>query len=90
MEITIQLDSEHAEQLAYIQQHTNLAPLDLIAAAIEREYQELQSTVEKVNPLQGSSFIGSFQGSPDLATNSKALLAQMMGEKFPSSDLPSS
>ncbi len=90
MEITIQLDSQHAAQLEYIQQHSHLGTSDLIALAIEREYQQLHlsDTSTLVNPLSRGSFIGCFQGSPDLATNSKSIFNEIMAEKFPSSESP--
>lgn len=91
MEITIQLDSQHAAQLEYIQQHYRLDTAALIALTIEREYQQLQPTDEStVNPLSRSSFIGCFRGSPDLATNSKSIFNEIMAEKFSSSESPAS
>jgi hypothetical protein len=90
MEITIQLDSQHAAQLAYIQQHSPLDTADLMVLAIEREYQQLQSTDAPVNPLSRSSFVGCFESSPDLATNSKSIFNEIMAEKFPSSEPPAS
>jgi hypothetical protein len=88
MEITIQLDSEHAAQLTYIQQHTHLDPVAVITREIEREYQQLRSLQNPVNPLRDSSFIGCFQGSVDLATNSKSIVNDIMAEKFPSTEIP--
>jgi hypothetical protein len=83
MEITIQLDSEHAAQLTYIQQYIQLDPTAILSREIEREYQELQSNSISVNPLSHSSFIGCFQGSADLATNSKSITNDVMMAKFP-------
>jgi hypothetical protein len=60
--------------------------------AIEREYQQLQPTdaPSPVNPLSRSSFVGCFDSSPDLATNSKSIFNEIMAEKFPSSEPPAS
>ncbi len=88
MEITIQLDSEHAAQLTYIQQHTHLDPVTVLTREIEREYQQLQSNNPPVNPLSRSPFIGCFQGSVDLATNSKSIVNDIMTEKFPTVETP--
>jgi hypothetical protein len=88
MEITIQLDSKHAAQLTYIQQHTHLDPGTILTREIEREYQQLQSDSTNVNPLSNSSFIGCFQGSADLATNSKSIINDVMAEKFPPAETP--
>jgi hypothetical protein len=88
MEITIQLDSEHAAQLTYIQQHTQLDPLAILTKEIEREYQQLQSNLNPINPLSRSPFIGCFDGSADLATNSKSTLDDIMAEKFPPVETP--
>ncbi len=90
MEITIHLDSQQAAQLEYIQQHSHLDPVALIASAIEREYQQLQPTDAPVNPLSRSSFVGCFESFPDLATNSKSIFNEIMAEKFPSSEPPAS
>jgi hypothetical protein len=91
MEIPIQLDSQHAAQLEYIQKHSHLDTAALIALTIEREYQQLQPTDElTLNPLSRSSFVGCFQGSPDLATNSKSIFNEIMAEKFPSLESPAS
>jgi hypothetical protein len=90
MEITIQLDAEHAAQLTYIQQHTRLDPAAVLSREIEREYQELQSNSVAVNPLSHSSFIGCFQSSTDLATNSKSIINDVMTEKFPTEGTPNS
>jgi hypothetical protein len=89
MEITIQLDSEHAAQLTYIQQHTQLDPVAVLTREIERAYQQLQSNNNPVNPLSHSPFIGCFQGSIDLATNSKSIINEILTEKFPSAEIPS-
>jgi hypothetical protein len=88
MEITIQLDPEHAAQLTYIQQHIHLDPVAVLSKEIEREYQQLQSHQNRVNPLSNSSFIGCFEGSVDLATNSKSIISDIMTEKFPSAKNP--
>jgi hypothetical protein len=88
MEITIQLDSEHAAQLTYIQQHTQLSPVAILTKEIEREYQQLQSNRNPINPLSSSPFIGCFDGSADLATNSKSTLDDIMAEKFPTVKTP--
>jgi hypothetical protein len=90
MEITIQLDSEHAAQLTYIQQHIRLDPAAVLSREIEREYQELQSNSVAVNPLSHSSFIGCFQGSTDLASDSKSIINNIMTEKFPTEGTPNS
>lgn len=86
MNITIQLDSEHAAQLTYIQQHIHLDPVAVLSREIEQEYQKLRSRQSPVNPLSDSSFIGCFQGSVDLATNSKSIINDIMAEKFPSAE----
>jgi hypothetical protein len=88
MEITIQLDSEHAAQLTYIQQHTQLDPVTVLTREIEREYQQLQSKNNPVNSLSHSPFIGCFQGSVDLATNSKSIINEILTEKFPAAETP--
>lgn len=76
MEITIQLDSEHAEQLAYIQKHTHLDPVTVINQRIEQEYAKLQAS--QPSPLQifeEAGLVGCFEGSPDLSSNYKSLVA---------------
>jgi hypothetical protein len=88
MEITIKLDSEHAAQLTYIQQHTHLDPVAVLTREIEREYQQLQSHKSPVNPLSNSPFIGCFQASADLATNSKSMINDIMAAKFSSAETP--
>ena len=43
MTLDIQIDAEHLEKLAYIGNKTHSDPSILLAQAIERQYQELQS-----------------------------------------------
>jgi hypothetical protein len=88
MQIEIQLDEERAKKLAYIQQQTQqntVALIDsLIDSAIDQYYQQIQPP-DVSNPLaklKKSKFIGCFQGSPDLSTDSKAILQDILQEKF--------
>ncbi|MFM6406108.1 MAG: hypothetical protein ACKPGT_16155, partial [Microcystis sp.] len=62
MQISIQLDDEHAQKLAYIQQTTQENTLETIQKDIELRYQQLQEkTHDNLDKLKQSSFIGSFE-----------------------------
>jgi hypothetical protein len=85
MEITIQLDSEHAAQLAYIQQRSHLDPAAVVNHSIEQEYAKLQAT--SPTPLQifeEAGLIGCLEGSPDLSVNYKSVISDYLEEKYPS------
>jgi hypothetical protein len=86
MEITIQLDSQHAAQLAYIQKISNLDPATVVNQTIEQEYAKLQAS--SPTPLQifeEAGLIGCLEGSPDLSTNYKSVISDYIAEKHPSS-----
>jgi hypothetical protein len=80
MQIEIQLDEERAKKLAYIQQQTQQNTVELIDSlidsAIDQYYKQIQppDVPDSLTKLKQSKFIGCFQGSPDLSTNSKAIL----------------
>jgi hypothetical protein len=69
MEITIQLDSEHAAQLAYIQQRSHLDPATVINHSIEQEYAKLQAS--KPTPLQIFEEAGLIVNQSSLTTSKK-------------------
>jgi len=78
MQISIQLDDEHAQKLAYIQQTTQENTLE----AIELRYQQLQEkTHDPLAKLKQSSFIGSFEAEADFAENSENILHSLLSEK---------
>lgn len=52
MAINIQIDSEHLEKLAYIEQKTRRDPSILLSQAIEQQYQQLQ-TQSATNGIEG-------------------------------------
>jgi hypothetical protein len=82
MQLEIQLDESHARKLTYIQQYSQQDLIDLINQAIDLRYQQLQSPDnDLLAKLKRSKFVGSFQGSADLSTNSKAILHTIMEEK---------
>ncbi|MBI4781848.1 MAG: hypothetical protein HY785_11075 [Oscillatoriophycideae cyanobacterium NC_groundwater_1537_Pr4_S-0.65um_50_18] len=88
MQIEIQLDEERADKLAQIQQQTQQDATELIdrmvSEAIDHYYQQIQPpATDPLAKLKQSKFIGCFQGSPDLSTNSKAYFHEIMQEKFP-------
>jgi hypothetical protein len=86
MEITIQLDSKHAAQLAYIQQRSHLDPATLVNQTIEQEYAKLQSS--SPTPLQifeEAGLIGCLEGPPNLSTNYKSVISDYIAEKQSSS-----
>ncbi|UBF29264.1 CopG family transcriptional regulator [Kovacikia minuta CCNUW1] len=79
MEITTQLDETHAGKLAYIQQQTNLSLADVLEQAIDLYYQKLQQSADDpLAKLKQGHFIGRFKAAPDFATNSKAILQDLM------------
>lgn len=82
MQISIQLDDEHAQKLAYIQQTTQENTLETIQQAIELRYQQLQEkTHDPLAKLKQSSFIGSFEAETDFAENSENILHSLLSEK---------
>ncbi|MBE5230931.1 MAG: hypothetical protein INR81_18250 [Microcystis aeruginosa PMC 728.11] len=82
MQISIQLDDEHAQKLAYIQQTTQENTLETIQQAIELRYQQLQEkTHDPLAKLKQSSFIGSFEAEADFAENSENILHSLLSEK---------
>ena len=82
MQISIQLDDEHAQKLAYIQQTTQENTLETIQQAIELRYQQLQEkTHDPLAKLKQSSFIGSFEAEADSAENSENILHSLLSEK---------
>lgn len=82
MQIFIQLDDEHAQKLAYIQQTTQENTLETIQQAIELRYQQLQGkTHDPLAKLKQSSFIGSFEAEADFAENSENILHSLLSEK---------
>ncbi len=46
MELTIHLDAERAQKLTYLQQHSAQDPTDLLAQAIDQNYQKLRPSPE--------------------------------------------
>ncbi|MFM6324999.1 MAG: hypothetical protein ACKPKE_13150 [Microcystis panniformis] len=81
MQISIQLDDEHAQKLAYIQQTTQENTLETIQQAIELRYQQLQEkTHDPLAKLKQSSFIGSFEAEADFAENSENILHSLLSE----------
>lgn len=81
MQITTQLDETHANKLAYIQQQTNLDVADVLQQAIDLYYQHLQQPYDPLAKLKQGRFIGRFKASPDLVTNSKAILQDLMQQR---------
>ena len=72
MRINARLDEEYADKLAYIQQQTNQAVIDVIKSAIELYYQQLQQ--EQKNALlmlTQTGFIGCRHTDSDLSVNYK-------------------
>jgi hypothetical protein len=88
MQIEIQLDEERSKKLAYIQQQTQQNTVELIDSlidsAIDQYYQEIYppGEADSLAKLRQSKFIGCFQGSPDLSNHSKAILQDILQEKF--------
>ena len=81
MQISIQLDDEHAQKLAYIQQTAKKNTLETIQQAIELRYQQLQEkTHDPLAKLKQSSFIGSFEAEADFAENSENILHSLLSE----------
>jgi predicted transcriptional regulator len=81
MQISIQLDDEHAQKLAYIQQTTQENTLETIQQAIELCYQKLQEkTHDPLAKLKQSSFIGSFEAEANFAENSENILHSLLSE----------
>jgi hypothetical protein len=77
MEITTQLDDNHAGKLAYIQTQTSQDLTEILNQAIDLYYQKLNPAQEipVSNDLQ-DPLIGLFSGSPNLATQSEKILQQ--------------
>jgi hypothetical protein len=87
MEITIQIDAEHAAQLAYIQQRSHLDPAAVINHSIEQEYAKLQAASS--TPLQifeEAGLIGCLEGTPNLSVNYKSIISDYIAEKYQSTN----
>jgi hypothetical protein len=85
MEITIQLDPEHAAQLAYIQKRSHLDPAAVINHSIEQEYAKLQATSPTALQIfEEAGLIGCLEGSPDLSVNYKSVISDYIEEKHQS------
>jgi hypothetical protein len=87
MDITIHLEEEQADKLKYIQQQTKQDAAVVLnrtlAEAIDAYYQKIRSShLDPLVQLRQSSFIGSFKGEPDLATNSEENFKAIMNEKY--------
>jgi hypothetical protein len=79
MQITTQLDEDHANKLAYIQHQTQQELAEILRKAIDLYYQKLR--VQGSDPLaklKQSRFIGRFKADPNLATDSKSILKEII------------
>jgi hypothetical protein len=74
MQIQTELDSDRTKKLTFIQQQTHQDTKEIIEAAIDIYYQNLQPSAYDI--LMQNGFIGCGSGDPDLSTNYKTLLQQ--------------
>lgn len=67
MELTIQLDAERAQKLAYLQTHGNQDPVSLLSKVIDQTYQEMQAPQKNAYQIfLEHGLIGSMDGSEPL------------------------
>jgi hypothetical protein len=82
MEITTQLDNDHAEKLAYIQEHTHQNIAEILIQAIDLYYQQLQPIQKSpLEVLQEAGLVGCFEGSPDLSSHYKSTIHEYLDRK---------
>jgi hypothetical protein len=83
MQIHTELDNDHADKLAYIQQQTQQDVDALISTAIDYYYQKLQGmTRSPLEVLTETGFIGCGSAEPDLSVNYKAVLQAEFQSKY--------
>ena len=84
MEIAAQLDSDHAEKLAYIQAQTQQDVTEILNQAIDLYYEQLKPTQKSpLEVLQEDGLVGCFEGSPDLSSNYKTIIHEYLDQKYP-------
>ena len=82
MEISTLLDDDRASKLAYIQQQTQQGVSEVMQAAIDLYYNQLQPTPQTpLETMQESGFVGCIKADPNLSTNYKALLRSVVQAK---------
>ncbi len=83
MELTIQLDSERAKKLAYLQTHRNQNPSILLAQAIDKTYQELSTEPKKsaYQIFEEAGLIGCMDGTETLPETDYPSIREHLQEK---------
>jgi hypothetical protein len=80
--LNARLDPEMVQKVSYLRRRTGLGTSDLVRASIEHYYQAVRARgVQAREILEGSGFVGSGEGDPDLSEGYKARLETSLGRK---------
>ena len=89
MEITTQLDEEHAQKLTQIQQQTNQDMAGVIQAAIDSYYQQLQPPHKNaIDIFEDVGFVACGKADPKLSANAKSAVGLIIRQQFEQSKQP--